>query len=400
MSRLQELISELCLNRVEYRSLEELGVFLSGLTGKSKADFKDGNAKFISYLNVFTNMKLELKTDDIVKISANEKQNSLELGDVVFTASSEIPEEAGMSSVVVGKPEEKIFLNSFCFIFRIEDKSIFDEAFLAHLFRSSEVRKQIIRTAQGVTRFNISKKRLAKIKIPIPPLAIQKEIGRILDSFTELTAELTSELKARKKQYEYYNNKLLVFDGGAELYELGEILVKTRGTSITARKMEELHKDEGLVRIFAGGKTYAEVNFDDIPENDINRNPSIIVKSRGNIEFEYYDKPFSHKNEFWSYYSDNERINIKYVYYYLSNNIDYFQRIANNMQMPQISIPVTDRYKIPVPPLSEQERIVSILDKFDDLVNDISIGLPAEIEARKKQYEYYRDKLLTFKEKE
>lgn len=239
-------------------------------------------------------------------------------------------------------------------------------------------------------------KKFKNIVIPIPPMPIQQEIVRNLDTFTELTAELT----ARKKQYEYYKNKLLVFDGGAELYELGEILVKTRGTSITARKMKELHKDEGLVRIFAGGKTYAEVNFDDIPENDINRNPSIIVKSRGKIEFEYYDKPFSHKNEFWSYYSDNERINIKYVYYYLSNNIDYFQRIANNMQMPQISIPVTDRYKIPVPPLSEQERIVSILDKFDDLVNDISIGLPAEIEARKKQYEYYRDKLLTFKEKE
>ncbi len=234
------------------------------------------------------------------------------------------------------------------------------------------------------------------IKIPLPPPPIQEEIVRILDNFTGLTAELTAELTAREKQYEHYRDKLLTFGDSVPKFALGDITVRTKGTKITAQQMKQLHKEKGEVRIFAGGKTFADVNFEDIPGKDINFKPSIIVKSRGNIEFEYYEKPFSHKNEFWSYYSENNKVNIKFIYYYLINNVGYFQHIANNMQMPQISIPVTDKYKIPIPPLAEQERIVSILDRFDVLCNDLTSGLPAEIEARQKQYEYYRDKLLTF----
>ncbi len=143
--------------------------------------------------------------------------------------------------------------------------------------------------------------------------------------------------------------------------------------------------------------------IEDIPEKDIHNMPSIIVKSRWIIEFEYYNKPFSHKNEFWSYYSNNERINTKYVFYFLKIKESYFQTIANRMQMPQIALPDTDKFKVPIPyknwqpNLEKQQFIVAILDKFDALTNDISIGLPAEIKARRQQYEYYRNKLLTFR---
>ena len=89
---------------------------------------------------------------------------------------------------------------------------------------------------------------------------------------------------------------------------LGEILVRTKGTNITAGQMKELHKDGASLKIFAGGKTIAFVDFKDIPKKDINTEPSIIVKSRGFIEFDYYDKPFSHKNEMWSYHSKNKNI--------------------------------------------------------------------------------------------
>ncbi len=241
---------------------------------------------------------------------------------------------------------------------------------------------------------------LMNLSIQIPSIEVQKEIVNILDKFTTLKAELKAELEARKKQYEYYRDELLTFGEEVEWKTLGETLKRTRGTSITANKMRELHRENGEVRIFAGGKTFANVSIDDIPEKDINIEPSIIVKSRGIIEFEYYNKPFSHKNEFWSYYSDKEEMNIKFVYYYLSNNTRYFQNRANIMQMPQISIPITDKYKIPIPPLAEQERIVNILDKFHILTSYITKGLPAEIEARRKQYEYYRNKLLTFEESE
>ena len=177
---------------------------------------------------------------------------------------------------------------------------------------------------------------------------------------------------------------------------LGEVLIRTKGTKITAGQMKELHKENAPLKIFAGGKTFALVDFDDIPQKDINTNPSVIVKSRGIIEFEYYDKPFSHKNEMWSYYSDNENILIKFVYYFLKSKESYFQQLGSKMQMPQIATPDTDKFLIPIPPLSAQTKIVQILDKFDTLTRSISDGLPREIELRQQQYEYYREMLLGF----
>lgn len=166
--------------------------------------------------------------------------------------------------------------------------------------------------------------------------------------------------------------------------------------------MKKLHRDNAPVRIFAGGATVADVNYADIPAKDVITDASIIVKSRGYIDFEYYDKPFSHKNEMWSYTVYDSDFNQKFVYYYLRNQKDTLQKLAKatSVKIPQLSVKDTDALLIPVLPLPEQERIVSILDKFDALVNDISVGLPAEIDARRKQYEYWRNKLLDFKKAE
>ena len=173
---------------------------------------------------------------------------------------------------------------------------------------------------------------------------------------------------------------------------LKDILIRTKGTKITAAEMKILHKDNASLKIFAGGKTFALVNFEDIPEKDINKNPSIIVKSRGIIEFEYYDKPFSHKNEMWSYYSNDKNINIKYIYYVLKNQEPYFQNLGSKMQMPQIATPDTDKYLVPIPPLSVQTEIVKILDALTALTSELT----SELILRRKQYEYYREKLLSF----
>ncbi len=190
-----------------------------------------------------------------------------------------------------------------------------------------------------------------------------------------------------------YMDKLL--DGGeVKWMALGKALVRTKGTNITAGRMKELHKDHAPLKIFAGGKTVAFVDFKDIPEKNINREPSIIVKSRGVVEFEYYTDPFSHKNEMWSYHSKNNNINIKYVYYYLKTKELYFQGLASRMQMPQIATPDTDKFQIPIPPLNIQAEIVRILDTFTELTAELT----AELVARRKQYAYYRDQLLTFKE--
>ena len=197
-------------------------------------------------------------------------------------------------------------------------------------------------------------------------------------------------------------NKLL--DGVAvEWKALGEVLVRTKGTKITAGQMRELHKDGAPVKVFAGGKTVAFVDFGDIPEKDVNREPSIIVKSRGVIEFDYCDQPFSHKNEMWSYNARGKAINIKYVYYFLKLNEPHFQNIGSKMQMPQIATPDTDRFEIPIPcpgnpekSLEIQTEIVRILDAFTAVTSELT----SELTTRKKQYNYYRDRLLNFEGKE
>ncbi|GEQ33617.1 type I restriction endonuclease EcoprrI subunit S [Marinilactibacillus psychrotolerans] len=282
-------------------------------------------------------------------------------------------------------------------LIKIKNESMLNYKYLFY-WLSIEAKKHVY---SGMGNPKLMSKQVAKISVPIPPLEIQAKIVRILDTFTELTTELTAELTARKKQYNYYREQLLTFEEGeVEWKALGETLVRTKGTKITAGQMKELHKINAPLKIFAGGKTIAFVDFEDIPKKDINREPSIIVKSRGNIEFEYYDKPFSHKNEMWSYHSKNKNINIKFVYYFLKINELYFQNIGSRMQMPQIATPDTDKFKIPVPPIEEQERIVSILDKFDALTTSITEGLPHEIELRQKQYEYYRNMLLSFPKEE
>ena len=173
---------------------------------------------------------------------------------------------------------------------------------------------------------------------------------------------------------------------GVEFKELGEIFQRIKGTNITANKMKEIEVHGGDIRIFAGGKTVIDTTEDKIQNPNITRVPSVIVQSRGVIDFIYYDKPFTFKNEMWGYTSENET-SIKFLYYYLKNNISYFRAASISMgALPQISLPITEKFKITVPPMEVQREIVRILDSFTLLT------------ARKKQYEFYRDFLLNFNE--
>ncbi|HHW4673312.1 MAG TPA: restriction endonuclease subunit S, partial [Xylella fastidiosa subsp. pauca] len=222
MSRIDELIAALCPEGVGFKMLEELGATYGGLTGKSKADFSAGNARFVSYKNIFNNLAVNLDANDFVKVGSGENQNFLVLGDVLFTGSSETPDEVGMSSVVIEKPSEAIYLNSFCFGYRFNNDALLLPTFSKYLFRSYFVRQQIVMCASGVTRFNISKKRFLKVCIPIPPTAIQYEIVKVLDTFTTLEAELEAELEARRRQYQYYRDALLTFGEGTDASGHGE----------------------------------------------------------------------------------------------------------------------------------------------------------------------------------
>ncbi|WP_210401353.1 restriction endonuclease subunit S, partial [Corynebacterium sp. HMSC072B09] len=196
MNQIEKLIEELCPNGVEYKPLGELTIALPGLKGKKKTDFSNGNAPFISYKNVFSNISTQLDSSDYVKVGNQEKQNHLLLGDILITGSSESTEDVGLTSVVTKAPSKPIYLNSFCFILRPISNEFFNPDFAKHLFRSEYIRQQIRRCSNGVTRINISKPRLARITIPVPPLEIQNEIVKILDTFQSLEAELEAELEA------------------------------------------------------------------------------------------------------------------------------------------------------------------------------------------------------------
>ena len=293
--------------------------------------------------------------------------------------------------------EGKYFRGNLNYSATVQNDDILLPRFLYFYLKKSSKEIENLCTFDGIPALN--KSALDGLSIPIPPIEIQEKIVQILDKFTEYVTELTSELTSRKKQYSFYRDKLLSFED--EVYQvewkrLNEFLKKGKGTKITASQMKLLHKEGAPIRIFAGGKTYADVNYGDIPDKDIHTEEAIVVKSRGIIDFEYCTEPFSFKNEFWSYSSDNENINLRYIDHYLVHNKEHFQNIANNMQMPQISSNDTEKFKIPVPSLEIQSRIVQVLDNFDMVCHDLNIGLPKEIELRQKQYEYFRDKLLTF----
>ena len=164
--------------------LSDLGYVYSGLSGKKGSDFKDGNSFFIPYINVFRNFSVDLNELEKVKISKGEKQNTVEAGDVIFTISSEIPDEVGMSSVLLESNTSSLYLNSFCVGFRPYKNTLIAE-FSKYYFRSAYFRKKISALAQGSTRFNISRIALGKIKLQIPDANAQKSIAVTLDNFEQ-----------------------------------------------------------------------------------------------------------------------------------------------------------------------------------------------------------------------
>ena len=392
MSKIEQMLQELCPDGVEYKKLEDIGYLFGGLTGKSKEDFKDGNAKFVTYMNVYSNPSLNLNIKDRVRVSDREEQNAIQYGDILFTGSSETPEECGMTSIVTQKVEENIYLNSFCFGLRLNNVERFDVNFLKHLFRCDSIRKLLQKTANGVTRFNVSKKRLLNIEIPVPPLEVQTQIAYILDHFTKLTAELQAELQARKEQYEYYRDKLLTFS----------ILPPPIRNNIKWIKMGEIAKiGSGKNRIKSNIGTYPVYGSTGIIaycENLIYDTPQILIARVGanagfvQIAVGKYDVS---DNTLIVNIENENKYYFKYFYYLLSNM--RLNRLSKGGGQPLITATDINKLLIPVPTLEAQQHIVSILDKFETLVNNLSQGLPAEIAAVQEQYEYYRNKLLTFK---
>lgn len=406
MKNLETLIQELCPDGVEFVKLGDVGTFYGGLSGKSKADFTDGNAKFVTYMNVYSNPALNTDIKDFVKIEEGEKQNKVLYGDVLFTGSSETPNECGMTSVLTEKTEEDLYLNSFCFGYRFNDIDNVNPGFMKHLFRSHMLRKALAKTASGVTRFNVSKKKVANIEIPLPPIEVQTEIVHILDKFTSLEAELEAELDCRKRQYEYYRDKLLSFDnvGGQEVEwkKMSEVSFYPK-TRIDASELSD--------------NSY--IGVENLLKDKLGRTDSTVKPEGSVIQFVEKDiligniRPYLRK--IWKSdckggtngdvlcirVKEPSEVSPDYLFHILSSEKFFLYDIKNSKgaKMPRGDKAAVMDFEIPVPTLEEQNRIVSILDRFESLTTSLQSGLPAEIVARRQQYEHYRDKLLTFKRK-
>lgn len=259
-----------------------------------------------------------------------------------------------------------------------------------------------------------------KYKFPIPPLEIQQEIVKILDAFTELNTELNTELKARKKQYEYYQNMLLDFNGihsnhkdakerlaqktypknlksllqtlapkGVEFRKLGEVCEIIRGKRVTKKEI----LDKGKYPVVSGGIGFMGYL------NEYNREENTItIAQYGTAGFVNWQNQKFWANDVCFSLIPNETLIInRYLYYVLTNKQNYLYSISNRSAIPySISSNNIMQITIPIPPLEIQQEIVKILDQFLALTTDLLAGIPAEIEARKKQYEYYREKLLSF----
>ena len=420
MSRLADLIAQLCPDGVEYRTLGEMGSLFGGLSGKTKSDFVevDGACPFVTYKEVYSLLEINQIPQGRVLVSSHEKQLVLQRGDVLLTGSSENTEEVGLTAVVTAGFNEPVYLNSFSICLRWHEPA-FEPGYTKYLFASTSVRAQIRRCASGVTRFNLSKKRLEGVRVPVPPLEVQREIVRILDQFTTLEAELEAELEARQAQYEYYRNHLLSYESMAARGLFSWIPLRELGVwsgGGTPSKSRADYWDEGNIpwitpkdmRSSKIQNSMMNVTDRAVRESNVKliEAPSIALVVRSSIlqhtfPIAQIDVDATFNQDMKALVVDFDRFEHRYIYYALSANGQEILRQTSKQggSVNSLVVPRLMDFEIPVPTLDEQRRIADLLDRFDALVNDITSGLPAEIAARRAQYEHYRDRLLSFPEK-
>ena len=373
MSKLEELIEELCPDGVEYKKVKEVFTRIKGTpitAGKMKEIASDDGD-----VRVFAGGKTVIDAFEKDIPNAN-----------ITRVPSVLVQSRGVIDVVFY--EKPFTFKNEMWAYTHKERTMVK--FLYYVLKDNV---QVFRdAASGMGSLpQISLPVTEDFIIPIPPLSVQEEIVRILDNFTDLTAELQAELQARAKQYEYYTQTLLNKPIG-NIYKLGEI-----ATIKTGRKPDKIYEELSQYEyINAGTSNSGYVNAYNC-EGDTTTTPS---RGQGGIGFVGYQS-----RDFWlgplcyrikSKNTDN--VLNKYIYYYLKCFPEKILQYKKEGGTPSINASDLINIDIIVPSREEQEKIVTILNSFESLTTNISEGLPAEIEARQKQYEYYRNKLLTFKE--
>lgn len=413
MSKLDELIQQYCPDGVEYVPLSSIGTIKRG-NGLQKKDFVKAGIGCIHYGQIYTKFGLFTnKTLTYVDKELADHLLHIEKGDLVIACTSENVEDVckavawlGDDSIVTGGHSCVLHHNQ-------------NPKYIAYFFQTESFQRQKRKYAYGTKVIDIKPDSIGKIEIPLPPLPVQEEIVRILDAFTELQAELQAELQKRKQQYNYYLDNLLNFKninrGGyqaevrwmkmSEVFEIRNGYTPSKakkefweGGTIPWFRMEDIRQNgrilsDSILHITpkgVKGKGLFKANsFILATTATIGEHALIIADSLANQQFTNLSIRKSLEKE----------LSVKYVYYYFFVIDEWCKANTNVSNFASVDMSKFYNLLIPIPSIAEQQRIVSILDRFDTLTTDLTQGLPAEIEKRRQQYEYYRDKLLTFKRK-
>ena len=386
MNKIEKLIAELCPNGVEFKTLGEVSNITIG--------------EFVHKNKQNPNGKYPVFNGGISNTGYYDEYNN--------TANKIIISARGANAGFVNKILVDYWAGNSCYTISINDYSTLDWNFVYYFLKQNQTKFIEEQQKGGIPA--VSKKQVENFAIPIPPLPVQQEILNILDKFTALEAELETELEARKKQYEYFRNNLMLNDKWL-MVSLGEIAnVQSGGTPTKAKSA---YWENGNIKwlgstVCKNQKSVEEIT-DFITELGLKKSSAKILPKRttliamvgatiGKVAFLNFEAT-TNQNVAALFPKNTNELNPDYLFYACQKLYDKFSSLANG-KLAIANLSFIKSLEIPVPPLEEQNRIVAILDKFETLVNDISAGLPAEIKMRRQQYEYYRNKLLTFEKYE
>ena len=404
MSRIDDLIRDLCPNGVEHKTLGEVGEFIRG-SGIKKSDFIKQGYPCIHYGQIHTHYGISA-AETISYISPEQaiRLRKAQPGALIIATTSEDDDAVGKATAWLGTTPVAVGGDSFIF------RHSMDPKYVSYFFSSTAFSQQKQPHLTGAKVRRIAASSLSKIVIPTPPIEVQQEVAGALDKFTQLEAELEAELEARQHQYTYYRDILVAPHNSSQLVKLGAVSRIARGAS--PRPIRQFITDStGVPWIKIGdvppGGKHITSTVQHISEDGATRSrrikPGDFVLSNSMS----FGRPFISKidgciHDGWLVISDYEKtFDQDFLYHVLRSSPvqkDFTQR-AGSGTVRNLNSTIVGETLVPAPPIDQQRNIVDLLDKFDLLVNDLTSGLPAEIEARRKQYEYYRDRLLTFPEK-
>lgn len=372
----------------QLKKLNDLGMTYSGLRGKSKLDFGTGS-RFITYMNVFSNSKIDLNKFDLVSVNDNENQNKVKCGDIFFTISSETPEEVGMSSVLLDQAD--YYLNSFCFGYRLNDFNDLTPQYARYLFRGNDFRAQIVKMAQGSTRFNLSKERVLNLNVALPSLKEQQKIAGILETVDADIEETKSVIKATEKLKKGLMQDLFTRGIGHTKFkqtELGEIPDSWSICPLNsiATVVDSLHKTPKFAE-----EGYSMVRVSDIKTGNLNLSTALRVPEEVYKEFtsNYIPKKgdlvLSRVGSYGvvSYVATEEKfcmgqntvvincdLDSKYVYFALNSDLvkNQIENQVAGSGYKSLSLKSIRELKVPVPVNGEEIRISEILSSVDEKV--------------------------------